>query len=73
MPNIGESFGASLNSTLLMKPLTDEKKAQIDQNEESKAGTSKQQEESKPTIGLYEELLASSTGNTLRLIEIDFF
>lgn len=75
MPNIGESFGSSFTgaSSSLLKPTANvlQKSPElvaniksietVNDNEEVKAGTSKQAEESKAPIGLYEELLASST------------
>jgi hypothetical protein len=72
MPNISETFGISLNgaSSSLLKPVVPTKilprtveQRHDELSDESQAGTSKQQEEEiKPSIGLYEELLASSTG-----------
>jgi hypothetical protein len=70
MPNISGTFGLSLNgaSSSLLKPEISPKnvpKTTVERHEEladeSQAGTSKQ-DEPKPSIGLYEELLASSTG-----------
>lgn len=75
MPNISGTFGVSLNgaSSSLLKPATISSKSgpkpSVEQRhdelpDESQASTSKQQgEEPKTSIGLYEELLASSTGN----------
>lgn len=74
MPNISDSFGSSLNggSTSLLKPVPSFKNTEPSKDEvvdESKAGTSKQTEEETnlSSIGLYEELLASSTGMKLSL------
>lgn len=65
MPNIGESFGNSLNgasTSLLIVPKSPENsKLEVNkpEDDESQAGTSKQ-DEPKPSMSLYEELLASS-------------
>ncbi|KAI6176182.1 Deubiquitinating enzyme A [Aphelenchoides bicaudatus] len=73
MPNISGSFGVSLNgsSSSLLKPAVSPKSTSKagasgripdELPDESQAGTSRQQDEAQPSIGLYEELLASSTG-----------
>lgn len=70
MPNLETPLGNNDASSSFLKPQGPEKevpKPICDEiADESKAGTSKQPDEGpKPSIGLYEELLASSTGMKL--------